>query len=171
MTADVMFIAFLSCIKNSGTTMENLLNRMLVSTAGLETLALRFPIGLILAAHGSQKLFGWFGGHGLVETGQFMDSIGLHPGFLMALLAGSAEFFGGIGLILGLFTRVAAASCAITLLVALVTVHLGKGFFLTTHGIEYALALVSATVALSIMGGGSYSVDRYIASQVGQGTH
>lgn len=145
--------------------MEHLLSRMLVSKAGLEALALRLPIGLILTAHGCQKLFGWFGGFGLEVTGQFMDSIGLHPGFLMALFAGSAEFLGGIGLMLGLFTRVAAASSAITLLVALVVVHLDKGFFLATHGIEYALALVSATTALAIMGGGSYSIDRYLVSK------
>jgi putative oxidoreductase len=142
--------------------MENFFNRMLASTAGLEALALRLPIGLILAAHGSQKLFGWFGGYGLEATGQFMGSIGLQPGFLMALLAGSAEFFGGVLIMLGLLTRPAAAASAITLLVALFSVHWGKGFFLTTHGIEYALALVSATTALFIMGGGSYSMDRYI---------
>jgi putative oxidoreductase len=145
--------------------MNNLLCRMLISTAGLEALSLRLPIGFILTAHGSQKLFGWFGGYGLEGTGQFMGSIGLHPGFLMAVLAGSAEFFGGIALMLGLFTRLASASCAITLLVALVVVHLGHGFFLDTHGIEYALALLSATVALSIMGGGSFSLDRYFVSK------
>lgn len=142
--------------------MKHLLKTTLASTAGLEALALRLPIGLILTAHGGQKLFGWFDGYGLEGTGQFMDSIGLYPGFLMALLAGSAEFFGGLGLMLGLFTRLAAASCALTLLVALLVAHWGKGFFLATHGIEYALALFSATTALSIMGGGSYSVDRYL---------
>jgi putative oxidoreductase len=98
-----------------------------------------------------------------------MDSIGLHPGFLMALLAGSAEFFGGIGLMLGLFTRLAAASCALTLLVALVVAHWGKGFFLATHGIEYALALLSATAALLIMGGGSYAIDRYLVCKFFRG--
>lgn len=71
----------------------------------------------------------------------------------MAVLAGSAEFFGGIALMLGLFIRLAAASCVITLLVALVVVHLGHGFFLDTRGIECALALLSATTVLSIMGG------------------
>lgn len=91
-----------------------------------------------------------------------MASLGLQPGFLMALLAGSAEFFGGILIILGLCTRLAAASAALTLLVALFGAHWGKGFFLTTHGIEYALALVSATTALAIMGGGNYSLDRHL---------
>jgi putative oxidoreductase len=145
--------------------MANILIRLLSTKAGLEGLVLRVPIGLILAAHGSQKLFAWFGGYGLEGTGQFMDSMGLHPGFLMALMAGSAEFFGGIGLMSGLLTRVAAASCAIILLVAMFVAHWGQGFFLTTHGIEYALALVSATTALSIMGGGCYSVDRYLVDK------
>ena len=117
---------------------------------------------LFLAAHGSQKLFGWFGGYGLEGTGQFMASIGLNPGFLMALLAGSAEFFGGLGLILGLMTRPAAAVSALTMLVALFWVHWGKGFFLDSHGIEYALALLSATVTLMLMGGGRYSLDNYL---------
>ncbi len=141
------------------------LSKLLSSTAGLEALILRLPIGLILAAHGSQKLFSWFGGYGLEGTARFMESTGLHPGFLMALLAGSAEFFGGIALMLGLITRVAAAVSGLTLLVALVTVHLGKGFFLESHGIEYALALLSATTALAIMGGGSYSFDRYLVGK------
>jgi putative oxidoreductase len=145
--------------------MKNSLNKILLSAAGMEALALRLPIGFILTAHGSQKLFGWYDGYGLEGTGQFMDSLGLHPGFLMAVLAGSAEFFGGVALMLGLFTRLAAASCAITLLVALVIVHLGHGFFLDTHGIEYALALLSATTALLIMGGGSYSIDSYLVRQ------
>ena len=75
--------------------MKDLINKILVSHAGWEAVTLRVPIGIILAAHGSQKLFGWFGGYGLEGTGQFMASIGLNPGFVMALLAGSAEFFGG----------------------------------------------------------------------------
>lgn len=142
--------------------MKDLINKALVSNAGWEALILRVPIGIILAAHGSQKLFGWFGGHGLEGTGQFMASIGLNPGFLMALLAGSAEFFGGLGLVLGLMTRPAAAVSAITMLVALFWVHWGKGFFLDSHGIEYALALLSATVTLALMGGGRYSLDNYL---------
>ncbi|NOS75445.1 MAG: DoxX family protein [Methyloglobulus sp.] len=142
--------------------MKDLINKILVSHAGWEAVMLRVPIGIILAAHGSQKLFGWFGGYGLEGTGQFMASIGLNPGFLMALLAGSAEFFGGLGLILGLMTRPAAAASALTMLVALFGVHWVKGFFLDSHGIEYALALLSATVTLTLMGGGRYSLDNYL---------
>ncbi|MCL7423410.1 MAG: DoxX family protein [Methylobacter sp.] len=142
--------------------MNNLLKRTLISEAGLEAIILRVPIGLILAAHGSQKLFAWFGGKGLEGTGQWMASIGLNPGFVMALLAGSAEFFGGIALILGLLTRPAAMISAVTMLVALFWVHWGNGFFLSSHGIEYALALLSATLALTVIGGGRYSLDRYL---------
>jgi putative oxidoreductase len=142
--------------------MKNLINKILVSNAGLESVTLRVPIGLILAAHGSQKLFGWFGGYGLEGTGQWMASVGLNPGFVMALLAGSGEFFGGIALTLGLMTRPAAIVSAITMLVALFWVHWGNGFFLDTHGIEYALALISATMTLIFMGGGRYSLDNYL---------
>lgn len=145
--------------------MNNLIKKTLDSNAGLEAVILRVPIGLILAAHGSQKLFGWFGGYGLEGTGQWMASVGLNPGFLMALLAGSAEFFGGVALILGLLTRPAAAISAVTMLVALFWVHWGKGFFLDTHGIEYALALLSATTALAFIGGGRYSLDALIVSE------
>ena len=142
--------------------MKNIINKILISCAGWEALTLRIPIGIILAAHGSQKLFGWFGGYGLEGTGQWMASVGLTPGFVMALLAGSAEFFGGIALIVGLMTRPAAAVSALTLLVALFWVHWGNGFFLDSKGIEYALALLSATSTLVLMGGGRYSLDNYI---------
>ncbi|MEQ1738965.1 MAG: DoxX family protein [Methyloglobulus sp.] len=142
--------------------MKDLINKFLISNAGWEAVTLRVPIGIILAAHGSQKLFGWFGGYGLEGTGQFMASVGFNPGFVMALLAGSAEFFGGLGLILGLMTRPAAAVSAITMLVAMFGVHWGKGFFLDSHGIEYALALSSATLTLILMGGGRYSLDNYL---------
>lgn len=140
----------------------NILNNKSVSNAGLEAVILRVPIGLILAAHGSQKLFAWFGGYGLEGTGQWMASVGLTPGYIMALLAGSAEFFGGVALILGLLTRPAALINALTMLVALFWVHWGNGFFLDTHGIEYALALLSATATLAFIGGGRYSLDAYL---------
>jgi len=72
-----------------------LLQKILNSKAGAAALILRVPVGLILAAHGAQKLFAWFGGYGLEGTGQWMASIGLEPGYWLALMAGSAEFFGG----------------------------------------------------------------------------
>lgn len=146
--------------------MDGLFNRIFAPSRGIGITILRIPIGLILAAHGSQKLFGWFGGYGLEGTGQFMASIGLTPGYLMALLAGSAEFFGGVCLMLGLLTRPAALANALTMLVALFWVHWGKGFFMDSHGIEYALALTTATSALTLLGGGCYSLDNYLISNI-----
>lgn len=118
------------------------------------------PVGIIFTAHGAQKLFGWFGGYGLEGTGQFMASMGLNPGVLMAALAGSAEFFGGLALILGLLTRPAAAVLAFTMLVALLSVHLHNGLFMANNGYEFALALLAASISLVVSGGGRLSVDR-----------
>ena len=95
--------------------MNTRISNYLHSDAGFSGLILRLPIGFILAAHGGQKLFAWFGGYGLEGTGQWMASVGLTPGYLMALLAGSAEFFGGVALMLGLFTRLAGAVNALTI--------------------------------------------------------
>lgn len=142
------------------------IHNILKSDAGLAALALRVPVGIILAAHGAQKLYGWFGGYGLEGTGQWMASIGLEPGYLMALLAGSAEFFGGLALIFGLLTRPAAAVSAFTMLVAIFSVHFEHGLFLSNNGYEYALALFAATLALTIQGAGSYAADNAIAKNI-----
>lgn len=138
----------------------NRLQTLLHTQASLAPLILRVPVGVIFAAHGAQKLFGWFGGYGLEGTGQFMASMGLNPGVLMAALVGSAEFFGGLALILGLLTRPAAAVLAFTMLVAAVSVHLPNGLFMANNGYEFALALLAASASLVISGGGSLSLDR-----------
>tara|TARA_R110001583_G_scaffold42087_5_gene133756 strand:+ start:1216 stop:1668 length:453 start_codon:yes stop_codon:yes gene_type:complete len=145
---------------------SSLLNKVLSSQAGVAALILRAPIGLILAAHGAQKLFAWFGGYGLEGTGQWMASIGMTPGYLMALLAGSAEFFGGLALVLGLFTRPAALVAAFTMLVAIFSVHIGNGLFMSNNGYEYALTLLVALVALAVQGGGCFSLDNVIAKKL-----
>lgn len=88
---------------------NSLMGRLLDTEAGWSALALRLPAGIIFAAHGAQKLFAWFGGYGLEGTGQWMDSIGLAPGYAMAVLAGATEFFGGLALLAGLMVRPAAA--------------------------------------------------------------
>lgn len=142
------------------------LHNILKSDAGFAALALRVPVGIILAAHGAQKLFGWFGGYGLEGTGQWMASIGLEPGYLMALLAGSAEFYGGLALVLGSLTRPAAVVSAFTMLVAIFSVHFEHGLFLTNNGYEYALALFAATVSLTIQGAGSFAVDNTLAKKL-----
>ncbi len=126
----------------------------------LSTMVLRIGTGLTLMPHGAQKLFGLFGGYGLQHTGAWMDSIGLHPGVVMAALAGSAEFFGGLALVLGLLTRPAAAVIGFTMVVAILSVHFQNGFFLAHNGFEYASTLLLITITLMISGGGRYSIDR-----------
>jgi len=126
---------------------------------GYAALALRIPVGLILSAHGAQKLFGWFGGGGLQGTAQWLSSIGLEPGLLMALLAGGAEFFGGLALIVGLLTRPAALAAAFTMLVAIFSVHISNGLFMANGGYEFALSLLAASVALMLQGAGRLSLD------------
>ncbi|MBO6754082.1 MULTISPECIES: DoxX family protein [Spongiibacter] len=146
----------------------SLIKTVLHSNAGFAALVLRVPIGLILAAHGAQKLFAWFGGYGLEGTGQWMASIGLEPGYLMALMAGSAEFFGGLALALGVLTRPAALLTAFTMLIAIFSVHIDNGLFMSNNGYEYALTLLVAAVALAIQGGGRFSVDALLSQRLGQ---
>ena len=120
---------------------------------------LRLSAGVIFTAHGAQKLFGWFGGYGLEGTGQYMASLGLEPGYLMALLAGSAEFFGGLALLLGLLVRPAAVVLALTMVVAIVAAHLPNGLFLSNGGYEFGLALLAMSVVLAVQGGGRFALD------------
>ena len=138
-------------------------HRLLSTDAGWGPLALRLPIGIIFVAHGAQKLFGAFGGYGLDGTGQFMASLGLTPGYLMALLAGSAEFFGGLALLFGVLVRPAAAALAFAMLVAILSVHIGHGLFLANNGYEFGLALLAASASLLITGAGRLSVDAWLA--------
>ena len=147
---------------------NTLIHRVLASEAGWPTLALRLPLGVIFVAHGAQKLFGWFGGYGLEGTGQWMASIGLEPGYLMALMAGCAEFFGGLALALGLLTRPAALLTAFTMLIAIFSVHIDNGLFMSNNGYEYALTLLVAAVALAIQGGGRFSVDALLSQRLSQ---
>jgi putative oxidoreductase len=129
-------------------------------------LALRLPLGVIFMAHGAQKLFGAFGGYGLEGTGQWMASIGLEPGYLMALAAGSAEFFGGLLLIVGLLTRPTALVLAITMIVAILTVHIGNGLFMSNNGYEFGLALLAGAISLLISGGGRASFDQWLVAKL-----
>ncbi|GAB1040541.1 DoxX family protein [Shewanella algae] len=143
--------------------MKDLIIKLLRTDAGFAPLALRLPIGITFMAHGAQKLFGWFGGYGLEGTGQWMASIGLTPGYLMALMAGSSEFFGGLLLIIGLLIRPTSAVLAFTMLMAIVIVHLDNGLFMSNNGYEFGLALLAATVSLAISGAGKLSIDSMIA--------
>ena len=140
-------------------------NKLLNSNAGWSALALRIPVGIIFMAQGAQTLFGGFGGYGLEGTGHWMDSIGLSPGYLMALLAGGAEFFGGLALIIGLLVRPASAVLAVAMLVAIFSVHIGNGLFMSNNGYEFGLALLAVSVSLLFSGAGRASVDALLAKQ------
>jgi putative oxidoreductase len=126
----------------------------------LALLALRLVVGLGFAAHGAQKLFGAFGGHGLDGTAAGFEQIGLRPGKLHARVAGSAELFGGLLIALGLLTPLAAAALIGVMTAAVITVHLPKGFFNANGGYEYNLVLVAALFALAGVGAGEWSLDR-----------
>ncbi|KFX68974.1 DoxX family protein [Pseudomonas taeanensis MS-3] len=144
--------------------MSTLTKSVMATQAGYGLTILRIIAGVTFVAHGSQKLFGWFGGYGLAGVGEWMESIGLAPGYLMALMAGSAEFFGGLALILGLLARPAAAVLAVTMLVAIASVHLANGFFMSNNGYEFALALLAMSLAVLSEGAGKLSLDQRIAS-------
>lgn len=143
--------------------MNKFTHTVLGTHAGYGLTVLRVLGGIIFAAHGSQKLFGWFGGGGLAGTAQWMESIGLAPGTLMALLSGGTEFFGGLALIIGLLARPAALGLTFTLLVAIFTVHISNGLFMANNGYEFALALLGGTLAVLIEGAGKLSLDQAIA--------
>ena len=133
-------------------------------TIGL--LILRVVLGLTLAAHGMQKLAGWFGGYGLKGTGQFLEQLGFVPGKRSAFLAGLAETGGGLLLVLGLATPLAAAAFVATMLVAVVTVHGKNGFFATKGGYEYNLVLAVAALSLAFTGPGALSLDALLGIEL-----
>ena len=123
-------------------------------------LILRLVVGLSLAAHGAQKLLGWFGGYGLAGTGQFLEQLGFRPGRLHAAPAGLAELLGGLFLAAGFLTPAAAAAVVAVMLVAAASVHVKNGFFAQSGGYEYTLVLGGAALALAFTGPGSISVDQ-----------
>lgn len=122
-------------------------------------LILRLVVGVSFMAHGAQKLFGWFGGYGPKGTGGWLESLGLKPGILMAVLAGAAEFFGGLLFAAGFLTPLGAALIAITMIMAIVTVHGKNGYWSTSNGYEYNLLLIAVAVSVALTGAGDYSLD------------
>ncbi len=125
--------------------------------AGL--LIIRVVLGGIIAAHGAQKLFGWFGGYGLAGTGGWLESMGLRPGRAYAAVNGLAEFGGGALLALGLLTPLGAAAVAGVMLVAIATVHWKNGFFNSNGGYEFNLLIIATAIALAFTGPGTISID------------
>jgi putative oxidoreductase len=130
-------------------------------------LVMRVVIGLVLGGHGVQKLFGWFGGHGLAKTGKAFGSVGYRPGTLFAFVAGATEAGGGLLLALGLLTPLAAAAIVGTMLNAALSAHVKNGFWLANGGYEYTLALGAAAAGLGFTGAGAYSLDHAIGWTMG----
>lgn len=121
-------------------------------------LPLRLCIGPMFAAHGAGKLFGLFGGKGLIETGHLFAQIGFHPGTFWAGVVGSSEFFGGLCLAVGFLTRWATLPLIVTMLVAILKVHWPHGFF-GPKGFEYPLVILGGLLSLWVLGGGKVSID------------
>ena len=126
----------------------------------LGLLILRLVVGLTMAAHGAQKLFGWFGGYGIAGTGQFLEQLGFRPGRMHAAQAGLAESVAGFFLAAGFLTPAAAAALVAVMLVAAVSVHIKNGFFAQSGGYEYTLLLGGAALALAFTGPGALSLDQ-----------
>lgn len=127
---------------------------------------LRIVLGLLLIPHGAQKLFGLFGGAGLTANAQLFDRLGFHPGMFWGTLVGCVEFFGGILLVIGLFTRGAAFSVVIFMLTAIYVTSKAGGFFWTNRGSEYSILILFVALYLLIRGAGAYSVDERMDREV-----
>ena len=125
-------------------------------------LIIRMFFGLAMASHGAQKLFGWFGGYGIKQTGGFFETLGFRPGAAFAAAAGLSELGGGLLLATGLFTPVGAAAVLSSMIVAMASVHVKNGFFAMENGIELPFLYAVAALGIAITGGGAYSVDRML---------
>jgi putative oxidoreductase len=119
----------------------------------------RVVLGLLMAAHGAQKLLGWFGGHGLAGTGGFFESLGFRPGRFFAAAAGATEITGGLLVAAGLLGPLGPALIISTMIVAMVTVHWAHGVFTQNNGIELPLLYAVTAAALALTGYGAFSLD------------
>lgn len=136
------------------------------TTTNIALLALRLILATVFIFHGSQKLFGWFGGYGVTATGQYMESIGIPFGTVSAFLAGSTEFFGGILLLAGVLIPFVTIPMVFTMLVASFVAH-GGGFNAQTGGMEYALTLAVVLASLGLLGGGDWTLERFFKKPAG----
>jgi putative oxidoreductase len=126
-------------------------------------LVVRLVFGLLMAAHGAQKLFGWFGGYGLTGTGQFFESLGFRPGRFFAALASGAEVLSGLLVALGLFGPFGPAIMLSVMIVGAITVHWDHGLFSQNSGIEVPLLYGTVATGLALIGYGRYSADALLA--------
>ncbi len=143
--------------------------RKLLATSDDWTLTLmRLVLGVVFFAHGAQKMLGWFGGYGFSGTMAYFTHSGIPAP--LAFLAIAAEFFGGMGLVVGLLSRVAAFGIVVNMVVAVLTVHLANGFFMNWsgaqkgEGFEYHLLAIALGIAILVRGGGAISMDRALSS-------
>ena len=146
-----------------------MVRKLLATDDNTATVILRLVLGVVFFAHGAQKMLGWFGGYGFSGTMGFFTGA-MHIPAPFAFLAIAAEFFGGLGLMLGLLTRIAAFGIAVNMLVAIAKVHSGFGFFMNWtgaqkgEGFEYHLLVLAMTLFLMARGAGAFSVDRAIGT-------
>ncbi len=126
---------------------------------------LRVVLGAILVPHGCQKFFGWFGGPGFVRFTQIFENIGYKPGALWVTLVALTELVGGLMLVFGLFTRVAAAALVIFMINSIWFTS-AKGFFWTQGGMEYSILILAAALVFLVHGGGRCSIDRSIGKEL-----
>ena len=143
--------------------------RRLISTTDDYTITVaRLVLGVVFFAHGAQKMLGWFGGYGFAGTMNFFTQM-MHIPAPFAFLAICAEFFGGLGLLVGFLSRVAAFGISINMLVAIFTVHIHNGFFANWtgqqkgEGIEYHLLALALLFVVMVKGAGALSVDRALS--------
>src|SRR5437016_6291766 len=142
-----------------------MVRKLFATDNDIATAILRLVLGVVFFAHGAQKMLGWFGGYGFSGTMGFFTGT-MHIPTPLAFLAIAAEFFGGLGLILGFLTRIAAFGITVNMVVAIATVHGAFGFFMNWsgaqkgEGFEYHLLVLALTAFLMIRGAGAFSVDR-----------
>ena len=134
---------------------------MLAMESELALAIIRVAVGVIVAGHGAQKLFGWWGGQGLEKWTGAVASMGFAQPRPFALLAAFAEFFGGLLLAIGLLTPFACAGLAVDMIVAIVKVHWSKGFWVTKGGAEYALTFLIVFVVFGLYGAPRYGLDEF----------
>jgi len=142
-------------------------SKLFATKNDVSIMVLRIILGLVIFPHGAQKLLGWFGGYGFTGTMNFFtQSMGIP--YLFALLAIFAEFFGSIGLVVGLGTRIAALGIGVNMVAAALMVHVQNGFFINWagnqagEGFEFQLLVIGMALALIISGGGKWSLDRLL---------
>src|SRR6185295_4964382 len=137
---------------------------MHAETVDLQTLSIglllaRVVIGLVMAAHGTQKLFGWFGGHGLNKTGEFFVHLGFRPGRAFVTAASVTEITSGLLVALGLLGPIGPALMISVMIVAMITVHWEHGLFAANNGVEVPLLYSTTALGLALIGYGHYSLD------------